>query len=152
MYDREGVVVVMQEFLPFEILRRLSETDSVIFQSFPSNQQDVPICVFDANFKLMSDIAGHARNNILSPREVAQKILTLARLHVQSCYFKYQQSTPQLAQSQSCILAFKHFAYDSSIGRLLFQSLRVPLTASCVEKITAVNMDAASEAKQRIGD
>ena len=89
LYDRGRVVVVMQDFLPLEILRRLSESNGVILQSLPSNQQDVPIRIFDTMLQFMFDVALHARNNLLGSREVAAKVFTLVWLYIENCYFKY---------------------------------------------------------------
>ena len=56
----EGVVVVMQESLPFGILGRLPESDGVCFQGLPACEQNVPTLLFDAALQFVRDITGSA--------------------------------------------------------------------------------------------
>jgi hypothetical protein len=53
LYDRKGIVKMMEQLLPFLIGLRLSKVLGLVFQPLPVNEENVPIGLFHASLKLV---------------------------------------------------------------------------------------------------
>jgi len=59
----KGIIVVMEEALPFLVFGRLSKALRVILQRFPIHEEYVPRGSLQAALQLMGDMALHRRND-----------------------------------------------------------------------------------------
>jgi len=81
--DGKGIVVVMQKRSPALIFRGLSETDGMVFEAIPMDEQDVSIRIFDTSLKLVAHEAGHGRDDRLGLSKGRFKLIGFAGANVE---------------------------------------------------------------------
>ena len=65
----KGVIKVVKERSPTLIFRRLPKADRVILKSFPLDEEEILVLIFNASLQLMRNVPVHGRNNGLGVGE-----------------------------------------------------------------------------------
>ena len=91
---RERLIKMMQQPLPFQVLRRSAKTFRVILQPPPLDQQQVSVFVFNTALELVAKTAFHRADDGPRPCKGGLKCFRLIFLHVQHSDFKNHALPP----------------------------------------------------------
>ncbi len=95
MFDYgKGIIKVVQQPLPFVIVRRLSKSHRMTLDVSPLDQQQIPPRHFKTSVQLMGYASIHARNNLRRLSKCQLEIAIHATLDVQHGCFKNHGSVP----------------------------------------------------------
>jgi len=89
MFDlREGIIEVMEQGSPLLVLRGLTKSDCVIFESVPPYEETVTILLLDATLEFMASVAPHSNDNPCGFYKRGFKWRFETWLHIQYCNFE----------------------------------------------------------------